>query len=51
MIARRLPDNLADVARLLRQERADFHAQGASTEDVDWRLRIRELLGTDELTR
>jgi len=49
MIARRLPDNLADVARRLRQERADFHRSGASTEGLDWRGRIRELLGTDEL--
>jgi siroheme synthase-like protein len=50
MIAEQLPDNLADVAQQLRQERADFHANGASTEGVDWRLRIRELLGSDELT-
>lgn len=47
MIAERLPDNLAGVAQQLRRERADFHAAGASTEGVDWRPRIRELLGTD----
>lgn len=51
MIAERLPDNVADVARQLRQERADFHANGTSTEGVDWRSRIRQLLGADELTR
>lgn len=47
MIAERLPDNLADVAQQLRRERADFHATGASTEGVDWRPRIRELLETE----
>lgn len=47
MIAERLPDNLADVAQQLRQERADFHDTGASTEGVDWRPRIRELLATE----
>jgi precorrin-2 dehydrogenase len=47
MIAEGLPDNLADVAQQLRRERADYHATGASTEGVDWRPRIRELLGTD----
>jgi siroheme synthase-like protein len=51
LIAKRLPHNLADVARQLRQERADFHASGTSTEGVDWRSRIRELLGATELTR
>ena len=50
MIAERLPHNLADVAQQLRQERSDFHAKGAGTEGVDWRPRIRELLGTDELS-
>jgi siroheme synthase-like protein len=47
MIAERLPDNLGDVADQLRRERADFHAAGTSTEGVDWRPRIRELLGTE----
>ncbi len=51
MIAERLPDNLADVAQRLRQERADFHASGTSTEGVDWRPRIRELLGSTEPSR
>jgi len=49
MIAKRLPGNLANVAQQLRQERADFHACGSSTEGVDWQSRIRELLGVDEL--
>lgn len=48
MIAAQLPSNLADVARQLRQERATYHERGTSTEGVDWRPRIRELLeGTD----
>jgi siroheme synthase-like protein len=47
MIAERLPGNLAGVAHQLRRERADFHAAGVSTEGVDWRPRIRELLGTN----
>lgn len=50
MIAERLPNNLANVAQQLRQERADFHANGSSTEGVDWRSRIRELLGATELS-
>jgi precorrin-2 dehydrogenase len=50
MIAERLPENLADVAQRLREERAEFHASGASTESVDWRPRIRELLGSNELS-
>ena len=51
MIADRLPDNLADVASQLRRERDEFHASGASTEGVDWRPRIHELLGGAELSR
>jgi siroheme synthase-like protein len=51
MIAEQLPDNLADVAQQLRHERAEFHATGTSTEGVDWRPRIRELLGSNELSR
>jgi precorrin-2 dehydrogenase len=47
LIAERLPDNLADVAETLRRERADFHASGTSTEGVDWRPRIRELLESE----
>jgi precorrin-2 dehydrogenase len=51
MIADGLPDNLADVAQQLRAERAAFHADGTSTEGVDWRARIRELLGDTQLSR
>jgi precorrin-2 dehydrogenase/sirohydrochlorin ferrochelatase len=51
MIAERLPDNLGAVAAQLRQERADYHANGTSTEGLDWRTRIRELLGATQPTR
>lgn len=51
MIAERLPDNLSDVAQQLRRERAELHAHGSSTEGVDWRPRIRELLGDSEPSR
>ncbi|HEY5265197.1 MAG TPA: bifunctional precorrin-2 dehydrogenase/sirohydrochlorin ferrochelatase [Acidimicrobiales bacterium] len=47
LAASRLPDNLADVAATLREERRIVHDTGASTENVDWRPRIRELLGVD----
>jgi len=45
LVASRLPSNLADVAATLREERRAVHDKGASTENVDWRPRIRELLG------
>ena len=48
MIARSLPDNLADVAQSLRRERDDLHDRGTSTEGIDWRPRIRELLDDSE---
>ena len=51
MIAERLPDNLGDVAQQLRRERDELHADGSSTEGLDWRPRIRELLGGTELSR
>ena len=51
MIAEALPDNLAKVAEQLRLERAAFHADGSSTEGVDWRARILELLGEAQLSR
>lgn len=44
MIAEGLPTNLADVAAQLRRERDDYHAKGSSTEGLDWRSRIDELL-------
>lgn len=48
MIARSLPDDLADVAQTLRRERDDLHDRGTSTEGIDWRPRIRELLDDSE---
>jgi siroheme synthase (precorrin-2 oxidase/ferrochelatase) len=50
MIAETLPDNLAEVAQRLRLERAAFHADGSSTEGIDWRRRIHELVGDTEPT-
>lgn len=47
LAAARLPDNLGEVAATLREERRAVHESGASTEDLDWRTRIRELLGTE----
>jgi len=47
LVADRLPKNLAHVAVTLREERRGVHDDGASTENVDWRPRIRELLGVD----
>jgi siroheme synthase-like protein len=51
VIAEQLPENLADVARQLRFERATLHAEGTSTEGFDWRPRIRELLASTDLAR
>lgn len=39
-----LPRHLGSVARQLRVERAALHASGDSTEGVDWKPRIQELL-------
>ena len=50
MIGETLPDNLAEVAQRLRLERAAFHADGSSTEGIDWRRRIHELVGDTEPT-
>lgn len=47
LVAERLPSNLADVAVTLREERRAVHENGASTENADWRPRIRALLGGD----
>ena len=44
LIRRQLPRHLGDVARQLRHERAALHESGESTEGVDWKPRIRELL-------
>ena len=51
MIARSLPDDLADVAQTLRRERDDLHDRGTSTEGIDWRPRIRELLDDSQNAR
>jgi siroheme synthase-like protein len=44
LVAERLPSNLADVAATLREERRALHDRGATTENLDWRSRIDELL-------
>ena len=49
LVAQRLPGNLADVANTLREERRALHERGETTEGIDWRPRIRELLGTDPM--
>jgi siroheme synthase-like protein len=43
-VARALPTHLGWVAETLRTERAAVHERGESSEDVDWRPRIRALL-------
>jgi siroheme synthase-like protein len=45
IVAERLPTNLGEIADALREERRLVHEQGASTENLDWPGRIRELLG------
>jgi siroheme synthase-like protein len=47
LVANALPDNLASVANTLRDERRQLHDEGTSTEGLDWRPRIRELLNGD----
>lgn len=47
LVAERLPQNLAEAATTLRRERRALHDRGATTEDLDWRSRIRELLDVD----
>lgn len=42
-----LPKNLGDVAERLRSERRLLHQSGASSEGVDWKPLIRELLAGD----
>ena len=44
MIRRLLPTNLAHAAERLRAERTALHESGASSENIDWRPRIRQLL-------
>jgi siroheme synthase-like protein len=45
LVAERLPTNLGEIADALREERRLVHEQGASTENLNWPGRIRELLG------
>jgi precorrin-2 dehydrogenase / sirohydrochlorin ferrochelatase len=44
LIRQRLPRHLGSVARQLRAERAALHTSGDSTEGIDWKPRIQELL-------
>jgi siroheme synthase-like protein len=44
LVADRLPTNLGEVANVLREERRVLHESGATTENLDWRARIDELL-------
>jgi siroheme synthase-like protein len=44
LIRDRLPGHLGSVARQLRAERAALHSSGDSTENIDWKPRIHELL-------
>ncbi len=44
LVAERLPTNLAAVAATLREERRVLHESGATTENLNWRSRIDELL-------
>jgi precorrin-2 dehydrogenase/sirohydrochlorin ferrochelatase len=44
LIRERLPRQLGSVARQLRVERAALHTSGDSTEGIDWKPRIHELL-------
>ncbi len=46
-LAELLDDRVADVAEILSAERAAVRSRGGSTEDIDWRPRLAELLGDD----
>jgi siroheme synthase-like protein len=48
LVANTLPQNLDRVASMLRDERRMLHDEGASTEAIDWRPRIRELLSAKD---
>jgi siroheme synthase-like protein len=47
LVAERLPTNLGEIADTLREERRQVHERGASTENLDWPARIRELLSAE----
>jgi siroheme synthase (precorrin-2 oxidase/ferrochelatase) len=40
-----LTENVATAADELARQRAEFHAAGISTENVDWSQRLRDALG------
>lgn len=46
-IAEVVTERHAEVALLLAQERESLHAEGATTEGLDWRRRIEEMLGDE----
>jgi siroheme synthase-like protein len=48
-IAEVVTERHAEVARLLATERAALHADGSSTEGIDWRQRITELIDEVEV--
>jgi precorrin-2 dehydrogenase/sirohydrochlorin ferrochelatase len=47
-VAASLPENLASVARRLRQERDAIHERGDSTENLKWMSRVEELIASEE---
>jgi len=44
-VAAVMPEGVAHAAEVLRAERQELHDSGASTEGINWRHRVRELLG------
>jgi precorrin-2 dehydrogenase/sirohydrochlorin ferrochelatase len=48
LVRESLPNNLADVARQLRSERLALHRAGQSSEGIDWRPRIHQLLAGND---
>jgi len=44
-VAAVVPEGVAHVAAVLRAERQELHDAGVSTEGIDWRHRVRQLLG------
>ena len=45
-VAKAVPTNTGEVAKQIRSERDALHAQGQTTEGLDWKTRIYELLET-----
>ena len=48
-VAAAVPESAAHAAAVLRAERRELHDAGASTEGIDWRRRVRQLLGDGAL--